>query len=58
MKVVYTPRKIDNTSINNIGSRYNCDAYEYFRQKRKDDLTEIVDEINRREKDKYHLNTL
>ena len=59
MKVVYTPKN-PITSINASSSttRYNCPAYDYFKQKRKDDLTEIVNEINRREKEKYHLPTL
>ena len=56
MKVVYTPRderKAINVAANT--ERYNCDAYTYFKEKRKDDLYEIVNEINRREKEKYHL---
>ena len=59
MKVVYTPKpalKTINASVST--TKYNCDAYTYFKQKRKDDLTEIVNEINRREKEKYHLPTL
>ena len=59
MKVVYTPKDsryaID---VSNNTERYNCDAYIYFKEKRKDDLTEIVNEINRREKEKYHLPSL
>ena len=56
MKIVYTPKdrkKYIDVSANT--ERYNCDAYDYFREKRKDDLTEIVNEINRREKEKYHM---
>lgn len=56
MKVVYTPRsKRTGIEMNTISAKYNCDAYDYFKEKRKDDLTEIVAEINRREKEKYHL---
>ena len=59
MKIVYTPRR-GPTAIHATVSttKYNCEAYDYFKQKRKDDLTEIVNEINRREKEKYHLPTL
>jgi hypothetical protein len=58
MKVVYTPKnpfKTPNVSINT--EQYNCDAYEYFKEKRKDDLASIQNEINRREQEKYHLGT-
>ena len=56
MKIVYTPKRGRNV-INVATNRdsYNCEAYDYFRQKRKDDLLEIVSEINRRQEDKYHL---
>jgi len=58
MKVVYTPKKL--TAINVAANReiYVCDAYTYFKEKRKDDITEIVNEINRREKEQYHLPNL
>lgn len=56
MKYAYTPRDSKkNINIVNSSERYNCEAYDYFREKRRDDLTEIVNEINRREKEKYHM---
>ena len=59
MKVVYTPKKpFTSLKASVISEKYNCEAYEYFKKKRKDDLTEIVNEINRRAEDKYHLPTL
>ena len=56
MKVVYTPKRGKNV-INVSANKdvYNCEAYDYFREKRKDDLLEIVNEIYRREEEKYHL---
>lgn len=56
MKIVYTPKNpliTLNASINM--DVYNCEAYEYFKKKRKNDLSEIVNEINRRQKEKYNL---
>ena len=59
MKVVYTPKNpVIAVNASTSTEKYNCAAYDYFRQKRKNDLTVIVDEINRRQKDKYHLPTL
>ena len=58
MKEVYTlkdPFKSINVSANT--ERYNCDAYDYFKEKRKDDLSNIQNEINRREQEKYHLSS-
>ena len=55
MKVVYTPRTKNAINVSVSKERYNCEAYDHFRQKRKDDLLEIVTEINRREEEKYHL---
>ena len=57
MKYVYIPRNsknlINTTRTNNMN--YHCDANDYFKDKRKDDLVEIVNEINRREEEKFHL---
>lgn len=59
MKEVYTPKRGPTViNANNRTTKYNCDAYEYFRQKRKNDLSSIIDEINRREEEKYHLPTI
>ena len=55
MKYVYTPRKYKSINVQVNREVYNCDAYDMFREKRKDDLLAIVTEINRREEDKYHL---
>ena len=55
MKIVYTPRKFKSVKVSTNKETYNCDAYNNFRQKRKDDLYNIVTEINRREEEKYHL---
>lgn len=55
MKEVYTPKGRDAINVSTNTEVYHCDAYEYFKEKRKDDLTVIVKEINRREQEKYHL---
>lgn len=55
MKVVYTPRKWNSIMVSASKERYDCEAYTTFREKRKDDLFNVVTEINRRQEEKYHL---
>lgn len=55
MKVVYTPRSMTAVNVSTNRDTYNCEAYDYFRQRRKDDLLSIVTEINRRAEEKHHL---
>ncbi len=58
MKEVYTPKDpFKSINVSSNRERYNCDAYNYFKEKRKDDLNNIQNEINRREQEKYHLST-
>lgn len=55
MKLTYTPKKKKAIKVSANTERYRCDAYIDFQEKRKNDLGNIINEINRREQEKYHL---
>lgn len=56
MKFVYTPKE-NKFSKNHITSNnYRSQAMTYFDKKNRDEVLALIEEINRRTEENYHLN--